>query len=213
MAGLKKIGAFSFLFIFLLPACSPKQPEKKTQKDRYQSGSDPFFSSTSERAIRDDVREHHVFLEGKKVENSSIESTFGKTSKKSKKIPRKKRAAIAQENARRKEARLIDIPVLLSSKPIYDFFSQDFFDDSGGLQLGYKTNLLPSEVVSFYQQEMERNGWRTLSFFQGNEISQIFVKPGRVCAISIRPHESMYCRCKTEGATVIISTGSAQTNI
>lgn len=78
--------------------------------------------------------------------------------------------------------RLIDIPIPLGVK----FLDNYFFDNS----YAYFTNLKQQELISFYDEEMELEGWKKLTSFFGAESLIIFEKPNKHASISIRPQKN-----------------------
>ncbi len=82
---------------------------------------------------------------------------------------------------RQQEAKLSDIPLPGFSQPIPEYYSGD-----DGLVLGYRTTLSADDLCSFYQTEMEREGWlASAKQFCGQISSLSFEKPDRVCRVSI----------------------------
>lgn len=90
------------------------------------------------------------------------------------------------------EARLTDIPVPLIAQSI----SASSDQEGSGMLLVYKTSLTSSELVSFYQKEMERYGWVKKYFFNGEEIVLSFEKPSRFCCITVRPAKKIWIKSK-----------------
>lgn len=82
------------------------------------------------------------------------------------------------------EAKQADIPIPLSAKPL----SHHYYVDADRVMLGYRDTTLSSEdLISYYEQEMERLGWRSIFAVMGTEAVLQFEKPGRLCIVSIRP--------------------------
>jgi len=90
-------------------------------------------------------------------------------------IKESKKGAI---DVRECEARLVDIAIPLESKPIRKLLSQQTFV--------YAIKKTREEIVSFYEQEMERLGWDLLAADSNQETLLIFNKPHRVSTVSIR---------------------------
>lgn len=86
----------------------------------------------------------------------------------------------------RLEAKLVDIPLPLKTllEPQQIAFSAI---DATAVMRVYKARLTVDEIVLFYQQEMERMGWRQELFFAGQDSLLVFERPTRSCVVSIRP--------------------------
>lgn len=102
---------------------------------------------------------------------------------------------------RQQEAKLSDIPIPISSQPIPEYCVQNVMVPHQ-VTLGYECTLGADELVKFFNQEMERHGWRYVSQFSGHEWLMHYEKPNRVCAISLRPIQ--------ENTHVLIFTGQKQ---
>lgn len=102
---------------------------------------------------------------------------------------------------RQQEAKLSDIPIPISSQPIPEYCVQNM-SVPHQVMLGYECTLGADELVKFFNQEMERYGWRYISQFSGQERLMHYEKPNRVCAISLRPIQ--------ENTHVLIFTGKKQ---
>jgi len=83
------------------------------------------------------------------------------------------------------EAKLADIPLPLKTLLEPQQVSFSAIDGTAVMRI-YQVRLTADEVVLFYQQEMERMGWRQLSFFVGQESLLVFERPTRSCVVSIR---------------------------
>lgn len=82
------------------------------------------------------------------------------------------------------EAKQADIPIPLSAKPL----SHYYYVDADRVMLGYRDSILSTaDLISYYEQEMERLGWRSIFAVKGIEAVLQFEKPGRLCIVSIRP--------------------------
>lgn len=98
------------------------------------------------------------------------------------------------EFVRQKEAKLSDVPIPLNSVPLKKYFQE--FSSQNKIILGYKTSLSKNNqdtvknnlygIVRFYNQEMERLGWKNIAFFDGFEKLMIFKKPSKFCTVSLR---------------------------
>jgi len=176
----------------ILPACGPVS--KKNKKNQRQNVAGSFFEKPSEQEIRDDLRQEYA---QKNEQSLDEEKEFFS---KKKKLSRKRRAAVVAQQSKSQEARLVDIPIPLQAKPLEDFFDLKQ-EASSTVTLGYKTDMSVQDLATFYQREMDRHGWRCLSDLSGKETLTSFVKPARVCSISIRP------RTKQGGSDLVIFTG------
>lgn len=87
---------------------------------------------------------------------------------------------------RQQEARLYDFPILLNAKPIF----KNQCDEEHGTYFSYTVPVDRNDAVTFYEQEMERLGWRLFSRFDHDEILLNFEKPTKVCSISLRPQKN-----------------------
>jgi len=85
------------------------------------------------------------------------------------------------------EAKLLDIPLSVSAKPL----SRYYHVDDIAIMLGYRdyTHSI-QELVTFYTQEMERLGWCGTAAVCGYESMLQFSKPNRWCIVSIRSPSS-----------------------
>lgn len=118
----------------------------------------------------------------------------------------KKKSRNKKENTidtiRLQEAKLSDIPIPLSSRPIPYYFDAQ----QSAIMLGYNDAVLSlQELVTFYMQEMERLGWEIKEQFYGYESQLRFKKPDRSCIVSIRTdyvkHRTKFVICS--GSNVI----------
>jgi len=108
----------------------------------------------------------------------------------------------ALDGVRLQEAKMVDIPIPLSAKPLPEYF------DSANptIILGYEdTTLSPAGIEDFYAIEMERLGWQAKEQFIGHESNLRFTNSERSCLISIRFDEEKQCTC------FVISTGARET--
>jgi len=123
------------------------------------------------------------------------------------------------EFVRQKEAKLSDIPIPLNSVPIKRYFQE--LSAQNKIILGYKTRVPENNgndrrdiikdslhsIVTFYNQEMERLGWKNVAFFDGFEKLMIFQKPSKFCTVSLRRclQEDKECEdAKLEQAKIVI---------
>lgn len=100
---------------------------------------------------------------------------------------RSKRNAI--DVIRQKEAKLSDIPIPISSQPILEYCLYET-QKPDEIMLGYSCGLSADELMKFFNQEMERSGWRYGAQFNGYEQLLQYEKPNRVCSISLRPKQN-----------------------
>ncbi len=108
----------------------------------------------------------------------------------------------ALDNVRLQEAKMVDIPIPLSAKPLPEYFDPD----NPIIILGYEdTTLSPAGIEDFYAKEMERLGWEAKEQFIGHESNLRFTNSERSCLISVRFDEEKQCTC------FIISTGARET--
>lgn len=185
---MKRVNLFLFLLLFL-PACGPSSKNQISQRLDVAGLS---FADPSEEEIRDDVRQEYARQENPKQKKEFL--------KKRKKLSRKQRAVAVVQQAKSQEAKLADIPVPLQAQPLEDFFDLEQELNCPTVTLGYATDLSSEDLVQFYQREMDRHGWRCLSDFSGKETLTSYVKPARVCSVSIRPRTK-------GGADLVIFTG------
>lgn len=81
------------------------------------------------------------------------------------------------------EAQLTDIPFPVQVTPRILSGSK-----TGAMGLTFMSHFLLSDLVRFYQFEMERLGWKELHLFSvESEILLVFEKPQKFCTVSIRP--------------------------
>ncbi len=98
------------------------------------------------------------------------------------------------------QARLYDIPVPIMAEPDYTYTWSD--DAKGNRVLGFLVTAdTPEELVEFYRSHMERLGWQERVIIHGREVLIEFVKPEKLCCISVRPESS-------EKMRLVLSVGS-----
>jgi len=90
---------------------------------------------------------------------------------------------------KQQEAKLIDVPIPLDVEPLPDYFSEHV-TKGDELSLGYMSPMSRDELILFYTQEMERLGWKKRGLAHTVETLLYFEKPGRFCAISLRPQNT-----------------------
>ncbi len=95
-----------------------------------------------------------------------------------------RRHASSREESAFQEARLSDIPVLLGAQRIEN--KNNVTVQSGQKALLFSSNLSQDEVRNFYEQEMERMGWRQVGWFTGKEDFLMFEKPHNNALVVLR---------------------------
>jgi hypothetical protein len=193
--------AVVFSTVLMLPACL-FQPHKSVQKksSQHPDGDGSIFASVSEESIREEVC----------ACTSAAEPPIQFLTRKESRTRAKK---LTLERARQRQAQLVDIPVPLNVKPLPDFFVQGSATSHQACSLGYTVELSTDQVLSFYQQEMERHGWRLMASGRaGQEALEYFVKPDRFCSVSIRPHVGK-SNHKKEVVEIVIFTGLASRSV
>lgn len=173
-----------FVALLLLSGCS-KQTKNQKKKTRVVNAktvrkSELIIPSTELSALA--LKQECAFLS----EDSS-------SSKKTKKLS-------GVEQARQCEARLVDIPVPVATKPC-----NACIDATGKKMLAYTSTLPVDDVKRFYIEEMERFGWSQDYAFEGQELLLSFRKPQRHCAISVRPTRKNWQRSKNVAINVFVS--------
>ena len=96
-----------------------------------------------------------------------------------------------KEEAERCEARLVDVPI-----PVVAKIESASCDASGSIKFTYSSTLSHQELSEFYNNEMERLGWRQESSFVGNEVLFSFKKPDKSCVVSMRPTKKTWNKSK-----------------
>lgn len=190
---------FAFIVFLFLPGCFSEKFSKKSSFEKPDSQSEnQVFCELSEHEIRENVKRLYIPEE-------CCQKNI-KKNKKKRRLSRKKKNDEILELARKKEAKLEDIPLPLQVKPIKDFFSDEEGEYSSQVVIGYETDMFTEEIAKFYEQQMDRNGWACLSRTDGREILFNFVKPYRVCSVSVRQRKN------SEGSFFVISTCSTGSN-
>lgn len=113
---------------------------------------------------------------------------------------KKMRKISSKEQARQIEARLIDIPI-----PVTSVATGASVDSRGAKLLVYSSTLSSDNIKEFYIQEMERFGWQKEDVFEGAELLLQFKKPQRVCSVSVRPTKKTWNRSKNVLINVFVS--------
>lgn len=112
----------------------------------------------------------------------------------------RKRSTSSVELVKQYEARLYDVPVLVTAVA-----KRGYSDDQGRKMLEYRSSAPLSEVKNFYIQEMERFGWQQEFMFEGHELLLHFKKPQRFCSISIRPVGASFVSSKRLALHLFVS--------
>lgn len=113
---------------------------------------------------------------------------------------KKSKKLSAKEQAKQIEARLVDVPIPVSVKPMAVSFG-----DRGTKLLSYSSTLPAQDIKKFYIQEMERFGWRQEYYFEGEEMLLSFKKPDRFCSVSVRPTRKNWDKSKNVLLNVFVS--------
>lgn len=133
------------------------------------------------------------------IQQSSYQKKFRKTDRYiAKKLDVKDVSAL--DGIRLQEAKMRDIPIPLSAKPLPEYFDPD----NPIVMLGYEDSTLsPAGIEDFYTKEMERLGWKSEEQFIGHESLLRFTNPQqRSCLISIRFDYERQC------TSFVIATGA-----
>lgn len=181
--------------ILMLPACV-FQPHKKmtTKSSPHSEGAGSIFASVTEDSVRGDVRAL-----------AQQEDSDTLTPQEQRRLTKKRLA----ERALERQALLVDIPVPLGAKPLPSFFADGNVAFNKVMSLGYKSEQSIVDIVRFYDQEMERHGWRMMASGKTeHEALQCFIKPDRFCSISSRPRVVTGRHTKAT-VEIIIFTGPA----
>jgi len=198
-----QLHACMICLLFFLPACGPTVKKTKKEKSQQQIDVAGSFVNHCEEEIRKAVRQEYCPTVTKSASQRSC-----------RRLSKKQRRVAARQWVRSQEAKLADIPIPLQSEPIEDFFDSENPDVSPSVTLGYKTDMSSEQLTKFYQQEMDRHGWRCISEVAGKETLTSFVKPARVCFVSIRPrykNRSNSIGSNCVGSDFVISTGPTVT--
>lgn len=131
------------------------------------------------------------FSSSKKTKKSSVSATQTGATQRKVSLSRSKTHEI--EQAREHEAKQTDIPVPLGSRLIKNKIKKkqayttthDNQQDHSSV-MSYTTNMKEGDIALFYQQEMERLGWRQLASHVGDESYFIFDKPDKIVVVSLR---------------------------
>ncbi len=106
------------------------------------------------------------------------------------------------------EATLLDIPFPLGAMPVAQEYAKNS-ETKGQHFLAYTTILSESDLIAFYEQEMERLGWQKMVVLPDFETMLIFSKPDRICSISLRAAsgDEAGTGSETERTLVVLSLG------
>ncbi len=87
-------------------------------------------------------------------------------------------------NSTHLEARLYDVPILIDAKSMHLLNSAEQGDN---IIVAYASTMTMNDVLLFYQEHMERFGWRQIMCFKSDgEVLFNFEKPQKYCSISLR---------------------------
>lgn len=176
---------------FLLPGCGFTTKNVKKSSPSSPDG-DSIFAPISEESVRSDMRAHY------NTDNDS--SAKDDPSMSFLQLSRKEKKNFIKNRILEKEARLVDVPLLLGAEPLEEYF----LDGEGSYahsELGYDVDYSKKELEQFFLEGMEREGWTLSTYASGVESFLYFVKPNRFCLISIRPKKSRYILVIATGET------------
>ncbi len=134
------------------------------------------FGSNRERVHAKDVARHYTALEQAALDKLN---TTQQTQ------------VASNELARIYEAKLSDIPIPIGSKPLKQYFKSSKVDSQEAI-LGYVSDQSMSELIIFFEQQMEQYGWSQAAVISGIEHLIIFEKPDQICVISLRGQEGWF---------------------
>ena len=106
-------------------------------------------------------------------------------------------------DVRQQEARLIDIPIPIHADSLGIHEQQLTDGNSDSLVLAYRVHLKQPDIRSFFEIEMERLGWNMMANIQDVESLLVFVKPAKVCTVSLRNNYP-----KDTSSLVVITCGN-----
>jgi hypothetical protein len=78
----------------------------------------------------------------------------------------------------------IPIPANMTKNPDKSFVPIKGFEDG---QVSYQGKVAPAEIITFYQEVMEADGWQPNSWFAGQKYQLAYTKGNRVALISYTP--------------------------
>lgn len=87
------------------------------------------------------------------------------------------------------EARLYDVPVLINAALMQNISTTA--QTSGSTIISYESTIPLNDAILFYQEQMERLGWKQTATFCGAESLLNFEKPRKYCSISLRPNKRL----------------------
>ena len=184
------------LSILLFSGCDKQQPKKVKNK------SSSSYSWVTDRAFDAEPPLYSPIVyqssEQREIDNLEAKSTI-----RNQKGIAKNSTGFVEEL----EAKLIDIPIPLSAKPLMRYYSSE--RDMNTEILGYNVLMELKDVLDFYVQEMERLGWQRIGFCSGFESLITFTKPDKLCSISIREGRTKSGKA-LHGFDVIISIGKKE---
>ena len=102
----------------------------------------------------------------------------------SKKIKKGDSIKSLQMSVCEQEARLVDVPIPVNAKPITNFDQR--YKSGKTCQLSYRLDSSEINLEKFYENGMERSGWKKIAKCSCQELLLIFEKPSKICVISVR---------------------------
>lgn len=87
------------------------------------------------------------------------------------------------------EAKLHDVPVLVNAELMQNISQTASLSES--TIISYESKIHLDDAFLFYQEQMERLGWKQTAAFKGAESLLNFEKPQKYCSISLRPNKKL----------------------
>jgi hypothetical protein len=87
-------------------------------------------------------------------------------------------------DARECEARLADVAIPIEHVPVENFLSDQSY--------GYISSAQREWLMTFYENEMERLGWKNNGVVASGEITLMFEKPHAYAVVSMRPERKKW---------------------
>lgn len=107
----------------------------------------------------------------------------------------------AVEDSKQQEAQLVDIPIPLQAVAL-TYNGVHSRKNEHTTFLAYKVSAHYEELYAFFVLEMERMGWNMISSLEGAESLLVFIKPTKICTISLRDYHNAH-----DAYMIIISYG------
>lgn len=98
------------------------------------------------------------------------------------------------------EACLYDVPTPLNILPIAQYCSISDNENTQAITLGYSSSMDTFDLINFYKQHMEYEGWYLMGHSENNPVFLMYTKPERYCQICLLSES-------TRQSTIILSTG------